>query len=66
MFEPFEQPNQNDSKVQMDRDALCSMMKSWLVPRSTGTLQQPAPTEEPDKNPSLKKTDIEASIRIRT
>ncbi len=41
MLEPFETSNQENNKVKMDREVLHSMMKSWNVPRTTGTLSLP-------------------------
>jgi len=49
MLEPFEKSNQDAGKVKIDREALNSTLKSWLMPGSTGTLNQARVTEEIEK-----------------
>lgn len=49
MLEPFEKSEQDEGKVKIDRAALNSTLKSWLMPGSTGTLNQAGVTEEIEK-----------------
>jgi hypothetical protein len=49
MLEPFEKSEQDVGKVKIDRAALNSTLKSWLMPGSTGTLNQAGVTEEIEK-----------------
>jgi hypothetical protein len=56
MLEPCEKSDQERSRIQVDHEALGSMMKSWLVPRMTGILRQPGQTELPENK--LSSTDV--------
>lgn len=38
MPEPYEQPNEENNRIQLDRDVLSAMLKAWMIPRSTGNL----------------------------
>jgi hypothetical protein len=38
VLEPYGNSDQERSKVKLDHELLSSMMKSWLVPKNTGTL----------------------------
>jgi len=49
MLEPYEKSEQDTGKVKIDREALNSTLKSWLMPGSTGTLKQAGVTEEIEK-----------------
>jgi hypothetical protein len=49
MLEPFEKSDQDAGKVKIDREALNSTLKSWLMPGSTGTLNQAGLTEDTEK-----------------
>jgi hypothetical protein len=56
MLEPFEKNDQEHGIVKLDREVLSSMMKSWLVPRTTGPLQYPI-EKEPAEKDSLSSLD---------
>ncbi|GAP22544.1 hypothetical protein [Leptolinea tardivitalis] len=45
MLEPIKKTDDDLGKVKMDREALESTMKSWLIPKSTGALH---PSEKVD------------------
>jgi hypothetical protein len=49
MLEPIEKSDQDTGKVKIDREALNSTLKSWLIPGSTGTLSQSGVTKETEK-----------------
>jgi hypothetical protein len=66
MLEPFEKSDEENAKVKMDREALHSMMKSWLVPRSTGILSLPGQENKSEKKNSSSSTYIEGSSKNRT
>lgn len=40
MQEPQEQIHEDNTRVQLDRDVLSAMLKAWLIPRTTGNLDQ--------------------------
>jgi hypothetical protein len=66
MLEPFEKSDQEDTRVKMDREALYSMMKSWLVPRTTGILILPGQENRPDKTKPSSNNPFEGSSLNRS
>ncbi len=40
MHEPQEHIHEDNTRVQLDRDVLSAMLKAWLIPRTTGKLDQ--------------------------